>query len=55
AQENLRQNQSYYRNGTTTINDLLDAENQLLQSQNRLTSALATYQVRLADYRRKVK
>lgn len=55
AQENLRQNQSYYRNGTTTINDLLDAENQLLQSQNRLTSALAIYQVRLADYGQKVK
>ena len=55
ARENYRMQKSYYQNGTVTMPDLLQAESQLIQAENRLAAANATYQVRLADYRRKTK
>ncbi len=55
ARENYRQQQSYYRNGTVPMTDLLQAESQLLQTESRLTSATATYYIRLADYQRKTR
>lgn len=55
ARENYRMQKSYYHNGTVTMSDLLQAESQLIQAENRLAAANATYQVRLADYRRKTK
>jgi outer membrane protein TolC len=55
ARENLRQNQRFYQTGTATMTDLLDAENQFIQSENRLTTACATYHIRLANYEQKVK
>jgi len=55
AEENLRINRSYYKNGTTDITDLLDAESLFISNQNNLTTAYATYQIRLADYLRKIK
>ena len=55
ARENYRMQKSYYHNGTATMSDLLQAESQLIQAENRLAVANATYQVRLADYRRKTR
>lgn len=54
AEENLRMNGDYYESGTINISDFLDAENMFIQNSNNLTTAYATYQIRLADYRRKV-
>ena len=52
ADENLRMQRNFYAAGTTTMTDLLDAITLFTQSKSRLTSALATYQVRLEEYRR---
>lgn len=54
AAENLRMATDQYRVGSTTITDLLDAETLNRQSQNNLSSAIANYQIKLADYIRKV-
>lgn len=53
--ENLRMANDQYRVGKTTITDLLDAETLHRQSQNNLSSAIADYEIKLADYKRKVK
>lgn len=54
SEENLRQSTDKYKAGTEQLTDLLDAETLHRQSQNNLSSALAAYQVKLADYNRKV-
>lgn len=54
AAENLRLSTEKYKAGTETITDLLDAETLNRQTQDALSSAIANYQVRLADYQRKV-
>lgn len=54
AAENLRMATELYHAGRSTITDLLDAETLNRQSRNNLSSAIAAYQVKLADYRRKV-
>ena len=54
AEENLRMNGDYYESGTINISDFLDAENMFIQNSDNLTTAYATYQIRLADYKRKV-
>lgn len=53
AEENLRIHTDQYENGTITVTDLLDAETLNRKAHNQLSSALADYQVRLADYQRK--
>ena len=55
AAENLRLSTEQYRAGTLTLSDLLDAETLNRQALNPLSEALATYQVRLADYQRKTR
>ena len=42
-----------YTVGRTTITELLDAETLHRQALDHLSTALADYHVRLADYRRK--
>ena len=44
-----------YRAGTETLSDLQDAETLNRQARSQLSDALATYQVKLADYTRKTK
>ena len=51
AQENLRLNQDYYKAGTSTMSDLLEAQMLYQQALDRRTEAYADYQVKLVDYR----
>ena len=53
AAENLRMTTDQYRMSTCTLTDLLDAETLNRQAQNNLAQAKASYQIALADYRRK--
>lgn len=53
AEENLRMSNDQFRAGTLTLSDLLDAETLHRQAQNNLSSAQASYAVRLSDYQRK--
>lgn len=53
ASENLRMSQAQYKAGTESLSDLLDAETLHRSAQNNLSSALADYQIKLADYLRK--
>ena len=53
AAENLRMSTDQYNAGTETLSDLLDAETLNRQARNQLSEAMAAYQIRLADYRRK--
>lgn len=53
ANENFRMNREQHRMGTTTLPDLLDAETLQRQAADDYAVAVATYQIRLADYRRK--
>ena len=53
AAENLRMSSEQYRMSTCTLTDLLDAETLNRQAQDKLSQAKATYQIALADYRRK--
>ena len=55
ACENLRIETDRYKAGTETLTDLLTAEALHRQAQNNLAEALATYQIRQADYMRKIK
>ena len=53
AEENLRMANDQYSVGKTTITDLLDAETLNRQALDRLSTAIADYNVRLSDYKRK--
>ena len=53
AEENLRMQRIFHRAGTTTLTDLLDAVTLFTQSSCGLIDACATYQIRIAEYRRK--
>ena len=55
AAENLRMSTDQYNPGPGTISDPLDAETLNRQARNQLSEAMATYQVRLADYLRKTR
>lgn len=55
AEENLRMSTDQYKAGTSTLTDLLDAETLHRQARSQLSDAMATYQVRLADYQRKTR
>ena len=51
ATENLRLNGDYFKAGTVSLSDLLDAQTLLQQSRDQLTEAQADYQVKLSKYR----
>jgi outer membrane protein TolC len=53
AKENLRMQRIFYSAGTTTMTDLLDAITLYTQAQSQMVTACATYQMRVAEYRRK--
>lgn len=55
ATENLRLNKEYFKAGTTTLTDLLDAESLLTESRNKLTSACTDYMCKLSNYKLKTK
>ena len=44
----------FHRAGTTTLTDLLDAVTLFTQSSCGLIDACATYQIRIAEYQRKM-
>lgn len=51
ATENMRMNREYFRAGTATLSDVLDAQSLLQQNNDRLTTACTTYQAKLTAYR----
>jgi outer membrane protein TolC len=53
SRENLRIETNQYNAGTESLTELLDAETLYRKTCNLLSEALATYQIRLADYQRK--
>ena len=54
AEENLRLYRNFYRAGTTTMSDQLEAQLLYQQSQDRYTDALAAHQNKLLAYRQSV-
>lgn len=50
AQENLRLNTDYYRAGTSTLTDLLDAQSALQQARDQYTDRYTDYMVKLTAY-----
>lgn len=54
AEENLRLHRDYYKAGTTTMSDLLEAQTLYQQARDRRTDAFADYQNRLLDYKQAV-
>ncbi|MBR0045323.1 MAG: efflux RND transporter permease subunit [Bacteroidaceae bacterium] len=53
SKENLRMQRIFYGAGTTTMTDLLDAITLFTQSESQFVTACATYQLRVAEYKRK--
>lgn len=51
SEENLRLNNDYYRAGTTTMSDLLDAQSSYQQSHDQYVDAYIDYQQNLLKYR----
>lgn len=51
SEENLRLNRDYYRAGTTTMSDLLDAQSSYQQSRDQYVDAYIDYQQNLLKYR----
>ena len=54
ADENLRLHRDFYRAGTTTMSDLLEAQLLYQQSCDKLTDAVADYQNKLLEYRQSI-
>lgn len=52
AKENMRLSYDYYKAGTVTLSDLLDAQQLFQQSNDRYTEAFASYQVQRQKYLR---
>lgn len=50
SEENLRLNTDYYKVGTATISDLLDAQTLYQQSHDRYVEMLAQYEVKRTEY-----
>lgn len=48
--ENLRLNQDYYRAGTTTMSDLLDAQTMFRQSRDKYAEAYAQFKIKTVEY-----
>lgn len=51
SNENLRLNKDFYRSGTVSMNDLLDAQVIYQQSCNQLSTARCNYIVKLSEYK----
>ncbi len=51
SEENLRLNEDYYRAGTTTMSDLLDAQSMFRQSRDQFADAYGQYQIKMVEYR----
>lgn len=49
--ENLRLNQNYYRAGTTTMSDLLDAQSLYQQSRDKLVETYSQFKIKVLEYR----
>lgn len=49
--ENLRLNEDYYRAGTTTMSDLLDAQSMFRQSRDNYVEAFSRYHLKITEYR----
>lgn len=49
--ENLRLNEDYYRAGTTTMSDLLDAQTLFRQSHDKYVEAYSLYNLKILEYR----
>lgn len=54
SEENLRLNRDYYQAGTTTMNNLLDAQQQYQQCRDRYTEAYAALQTKILEYEQSV-
>lgn len=50
SSENLRLNEQYYRAGTTTMSDLLDAQTLFQQSRDKYVDAYAAYRIKIVEY-----
>ena len=50
ATENLRLNQDYFKAGTVSLTDLLDAESLLQQSYDQYTESNSDYQIKRSKY-----
>lgn len=48
--ENLRLNEDYYRAGTTTMSDLLDAQTMFRQSRDRYVDAYSQFKIKTIEY-----
>lgn len=48
--ENLRLNEEYYRAGTTTMSDLLDAQTLFQQSRDKYADAYAQFRIKTVEY-----
>lgn len=51
SKENLRLNEEYYRAGTTTMSDLLDAQSMFRQSRDKYVEAFSQYNIKILEYR----
>lgn len=51
SNENLRLNNEYYKAGTSKMSDLLDAQVQYQQSQDKFVDAFAQYETKILEYR----
>ena len=54
AEENLRQNQNFYKAGTAKMSDLLEAQMHFQQACDRHTDAFANYQNKLLEYKQAI-
>lgn len=50
ATENLRLNEDYYKAGTVTLTDLLDAQSFLQQTRDRYTESITVYRLKRSNY-----
>lgn len=48
--ENLRLNEDYYRAGTITMSDLLDAQSMFQQSRDKYVDAYTQFQIKIVEY-----
>jgi len=54
SRENLRLEKDYYRAGTVTMSDLLNAQQQYQQSCDRYSDAYAELQIKISEYKQSV-
>ena len=54
SDENLRLNNQYYKAGTSKMSDILDAQAQYQQSQDKFVDAFAQYETKILEYKQLV-